>query len=49
MGVKTFDKFDDALAKELLDEANAYDGLDLPGAKLRAEQAILILATTAQQ
>ena len=48
MNVKTFDKFDDVLAEELLDEANARDRLDLPGARLRAEQAIDILATTAQ-
>ncbi len=48
MKVKTFDKFDHTLAVELLDEANAHDRLDLPGAKLRAEQAIHILATTAQ-
>jgi len=47
MNVKTFDKFDDVLAEELLDEANARDRLDLPGARLRAEQAIDILATTA--
>ncbi len=47
MAVKTFDKFDDALAEELLDEANARDRLALPGAKLRAEQAIHALATTA--
>ncbi len=46
MNVKTFDKFDDVLAEELLDEANARDRLDLPGARLRAEQAIDILATT---
>ena len=48
MDVKTFDKFDDTLAEDLLDEANAHDRLDLPGAKLRAEQAIHILATTPQ-
>ena len=48
MVVKTFDKFDDMLAEELLDEANAHDRLDLSGAKLRAEQAVHILATTAQ-
>jgi hypothetical protein len=48
MAVKTFDKFDDVLAEELLDEANARDRLDLPGARLRAEQAIHTLATTAQ-
>jgi ATP-dependent Lhr-like helicase len=48
MTVKTFDKFDDVLAEELLDEVNARDRLDLPGARLRAEQAIHILATTAQ-
>jgi ATP-dependent Lhr-like helicase len=36
--VKTFDKFDETLAEELLDEANARDRLDLPGARLRAEQ-----------
>ena len=47
MGVKTFDKFDDTLAEELLDEANARDRLDLPGARLRAEHAIQTLATTA--
>jgi|694.fasta_scaffold29550_6 ATP-dependent Lhr-like helicase len=39
MKVKTFDKYDDTLAEDLLDEANARDRLDLPGAKLRAEQA----------
>ncbi len=48
MNVKTFDKFDETLTEELLDEANARDRLDLPGARLRAEQAIHILATTAQ-
>ena len=48
MDVKTFDKFDETLAEELLDEANARDRLDLPGAKLRAEQAIHTLATTAK-
>ena len=48
MNVKTFDKFDDVLAEELLDEANARDRLDLPVAKLRAEQAIHTLATTEQ-
>ena len=48
MTVKTFDKFDDVLTEELLDEANARDRLDLPGARLRAEQVIQLLATTAQ-
>ncbi len=48
MAVKTFDKFDEMLAEELLDEANARDRLDLPGAKLRAEQTLHILATIAQ-
>lgn len=44
--LKTFDKFDDTLVEELLDEANARDRLDLPGAKLRAEQAIQALTAT---
>jgi ATP-dependent Lhr-like helicase len=39
MSAKTFDKFDNVLAAELLDEANAHDRLDLLTAKLRAEQA----------
>lgn len=47
MRVKTFEKFDEALADELLDEANARDRLDLPGAKLRAEQGANILAAKA--
>jgi len=41
MAVKIFEKFDDFLGEELLDEANARDRLDLPGARLRAEQALL--------
>ena len=48
MGVKIFDKFDDMLAEDLRDEANARDRLDLPGAMLRADQAVHILATLAQ-
>lgn len=47
MNVKVFDKFDDMLAEELLDEGNARDRLDLPGASLRAGQAIHALATNA--
>ena len=47
MAVKTFDKFDEMLAEDLLDEANARDRLDLPGAKLRAEQALHIIDTLA--
>ena len=43
MAVKTFDKFDGVIAEELLDEANARDRLDLPIAKLRAEQMISAL------
>ncbi len=38
--VKSFDKFDDILAEELLDEANSRDRLDLQDAKQRAEQAL---------
>ena len=41
MAVKTFERFDDVLGEELLDEANARDRLDLPGARLRAEQALI--------
>jgi len=40
MAVKTREKFDGFLAEELLDEMNAYGRLDLPAAKLRAEQAL---------
>ena len=32
MSVKTFEKFDDSLAEDLLDESNARDRLDLPSA-----------------
>ncbi|MEQ1852147.1 MAG: DEAD/DEAH box helicase [Chthoniobacteraceae bacterium] len=48
MTVKTFEKFDETLAEELLDEANARDRLDLAGAKLRAEQALSTLTRPAQ-
>ncbi|MEZ0256990.1 MAG: DEAD/DEAH box helicase [Chthoniobacter sp.] len=44
MEVKTFDKFDGTLAEALLDEVNARDRLDLPTAKLRAEQTISMLS-----
>ena len=47
MAVKTFDKFDETLAEELLDEANARDRLDLAGARLRAEQTLHALAASA--
>ena len=40
MVVKTFEKFDDALAEDLLDVANAHDRLDLATASSRAEQAL---------
>lgn len=44
MKVKVFDKFDDLLTENLLDEANARDRLDLPAAKLRAEQFLSVLS-----
>jgi ATP-dependent Lhr-like helicase len=40
MTVKVFDKFDDLLSHEQLDQANARDRLDLLGAKSRAEQML---------
>ena len=40
MKIKLFDKFDDVLSEDLLDEANARDRLDLSSAKLRAAQAL---------
>jgi ATP-dependent Lhr-like helicase len=43
MGIKVFDKFDDTLMENLLDEANARDRLDLPGAKLRSEQMFQVI------
>lgn len=40
MVIKTFDKFDDLLTEELLDEANSLDRLDLPGARMRSENSL---------
>ena len=40
MSVKAFDKFDDLLSHELLDQSNARDRLDLLGAKSRAQQML---------
>ncbi|MHB1307030.1 MAG: hypothetical protein ACYC23_08120, partial [Limisphaerales bacterium] len=40
MTVKTFEKFDEALVEDLLDEANARDRLDLPVAAARATHAL---------
>lgn len=50
MAIKSFDKFDDTLVEDILDEANARDRLDLPVASLRAAYAIGTLQKlTAQQ
>ncbi len=43
MAVKAFDKFDDTLTEDLLDEANARDRLDLPAAASRAAQVLQLL------
>ena len=40
MAVKTFEKFDEILVEDLLDEANARDRLDLPAASAHAAQAL---------
>jgi ATP-dependent Lhr-like helicase len=41
---KTFEKFDDLLPEELLDEANAHDRIDLQAASSRASQMLQELA-----
>jgi len=40
MAVKTFDKFDEALLEDILNEANARDRLDLPCAAARAAHVL---------
>ena len=43
MSVKTFEKFDEALAEDLLDESNARDRLDLPSASACSAHALELL------
>jgi hypothetical protein len=40
MPIKTFEKFDAALAEDILDEANARDRLDLPAVAERASNIL---------
>ena len=40
LGMKTFEKFDETLAEDLLDEANAHDRIDLTGACDKAVEAL---------
>ncbi|MEI7773730.1 MAG: DEAD/DEAH box helicase [Verrucomicrobiota bacterium] len=40
MPIKTFDKFDETLAEDLLDEANAHDRLDLAAALEKASKTL---------
>jgi ATP-dependent Lhr-like helicase len=49
MSVKTFDKFDDLLTDEILDEANARDRLDLEIAKERSMQTLSLMANAERQ
>ncbi len=47
MGIKTFEKFDESLSEDLLDEANARDRLDFPAASARAAQLLQSVQTHA--
>jgi len=46
MAIKTFEKFDEALVEDVLDEANARDRLDLTFALARATHALATLQET---